>query len=218
MLTHWGAVPSATDRITVHGTANRIFGDNIAVDLGTDFGGDDEIDIYGTINQNVIGDGLFPNTNQIDIGGADVITVHQGGVVKDSIYGDYLNSANDNSAGHADTILIAGKVEDHIYGDYMAAGSGGADTIIVKWGGVVGQSGVNTNVYGDFRSSSIHETTGGNDHFIINGHLHGSIYGDYVRDRGGADDIIIGSLGSLTTTSSVIMRYRMMPIMGLITS
>ena len=183
------------DQIAVHGTANKIYGDDVTVDTIVDRGGDDAIDVYGKVLQSVIGDGIFPNSNQKDMGGDDVITVHRYATVAQDIFGDYLNSQNELSHGGSDHIIINGTVQDDVFGDYIVAGGGGSDTIVVSITGKVGTSGNESHIFGDFRSGAAKQTYGNSDNIGVYGEVYGDVYGDYMKDSGGKDVIVVGDRG-----------------------
>ena len=158
------------DSITVYGTADWVFGDQLLSETTGKRGGDDTIDIYGTVTGSVIGDSIKPYTNYIDHGGDDFITIHADGTVN-HIFGDSMRSINGSSTGGNDRIIVAGTVVFDITGDLLVNGKGGADDIVVLSNGEVGGS-----IYGDGMESD----TGinGNDKISIFGKVDGNVEGD----------------------------------------
>ena len=184
------------DKITLYGMAGTVYGDEMRADAA-DRGGHDEIDIYGTVKNSVIGDGIFTLTSNTDRGGDDIITIHKGATVK-SVSGDTLLSNSLDSEGGSDTIVIEGTVQNHVYGDSLRAGLGGMDTIIVTRTGQVGISGTDSHIYGDYQSSIGGAATRGFvDHILIEGDVFGSIFGDYTSIMASGDDIVVARSGDV---------------------
>lgn len=163
------------DKITID--RGGVVASGVIGDVAQLNGGNDEINIYGTVTGVTVEGEFYPATvsgdQALGQGGADRISIN--GLVDGNVYGDewVMN-------GGKDTITVRGTVTGNVEGDYQGT-LGGDDTI---------------NVYGTVGGSVTGDTAvnGGNDRITIGGTVGGDVRGDALYDAsgiGGNDQIIL---------------------------
>jgi hypothetical protein len=162
------------DKITVD--RGGVVASGVIGDVAQLNGGNDEINIYGTVTGVTVEGEFYPGTvsgdQALGQGGADRISIN--GLVDGNVYGDewVLN-------GGRDTITVRGTVTGSVDGDFQGT-KGGDDTI---------------NVYGTVGGTVSGDTAvnGGNDRIIVGGSVGGDVRGDalYGTGIGGNDQITL---------------------------
>lgn len=177
------------DLINIHGTIEQ----SVAGDGVNRHGGNDSITIYdgSRIGGALVGDGSFPGQDYSGgRGGEDKIRVLPGSILASNVSGDSAETA-----GADDTIFIGGEVKGHVNGDVVRRGNGGNDSIHVGAKGLI---------HKDIRGDSA-DRSGGVDSITIWGEVRGGVYGDYVTNGSGKADFI--QIGSTSTVKQVYGDY-----------